>query len=153
MTTLIKRRNGPFSSILPEVFNTERLFGPSLMDLERTFWDTEKNFDVPSANVRETPKEFMVDVSAPGFDKKDFKIEFSEGMLTIHAEKEEKTEETKKDYMHKEFSYSSIRRTFSLPENIKEDKIEAKYTNGILHLVLPKKEEGRNKITKEIKIG
>lgn len=152
MTTLIKRRNGPFSSLLPEIFNTEKLFGPSLLDLERTFWDTESTFDVPSANVRETPKEYMIDVSAPGFDKKDFKIEFSEGMLTINAEKEEKSEETKKEFMHKEFSHTSLRRTFSLPENIKEDKIDAKYMNGILHLVLPKKEEGRNKITKEIKV-
>jgi len=153
MTTLIKRKNGPFSSILPEIFNTERLFGPSLLDLERTFWDTEQAFDVPSANIRETEKEYMVDVFAPGFKKQDFKIEFSEGMLTIHAEKEDKSEETKKDYLHKEFSFSSVRRTFSLPENIKEDKIDALYDNGILHLVLPKKDQGKNKITKEIKVG
>jgi HSP20 family protein len=153
MTTLIKRKNGPFSSILPEIFNTERLFGPSLLDLEWTFWDTEQAFDVPSANIRETEKEYMVDVFAPGFKKQDFKIEFSEGMLTIHAEKEDKSEETKKDYLHKEFSFSSVRRTFSLPENIKEDKIDALYDNGILHLVLPKKDQGKNKITKEIKVG
>jgi len=115
MTTLIKRKNGPFSSILPEIFNTERLFGPSLLDLERTFWDTEQAFDVPSANIRETEKEYMVDVFAPGFKKQDFKIEFSEGMLTIHAEKEDKSKETKKDYLHREFSFASVRRTFSLP--------------------------------------
>ncbi|MDO9553962.1 MULTISPECIES: Hsp20/alpha crystallin family protein [Rhodonellum] len=153
MTTLMRRGSSPFSSIFPELLNPERLLGKSMMDLERRLWDTDRNFDVPSLNVRETEKEYMVDIVAPGFEKKDFKVEFSEGMVTVHAEKEHKEEETQKDYTHREFSYTSIERSFSLPENIREEKIDAKYENGILQLHIPKKDVGKPKITKEIKVS
>lgn len=153
MSTLMRRGKSPFSSIFPELLNPEGLLGKSMMDLERRLWDADRTSDVPSLNVRETEKEYMVDIVAPGFEKKDFKVEFSDGMVTVHAEKEHKEEDTQKDYTHMEFSYTSIARSFSLPENIREEKIDAKYDNGILQLHIPKKEAGKPKITKEIKVN
>lgn len=153
MTTLMRRGKSPFSSIFPELLNPERLLGKSMMDMERRLWDADGTSDVPSLNVRETEKEYMVDIVAPGFEKKDFKVEFADGMVTVHAEKEHKEEETQKDYTHREFSYTSIERSFSLPENIREEKIDAKYENGILQLHIPKKEAGKPKIIKEIKVN
>lgn len=153
MTTLMRRGLSPLSSIFPDLLQPERLLGKSMMDLERRLWDTDRSFDVPSLNVRETEKEYMVDIVAPGFEKKDFKVEFSDGMVTVRAEREHKEEEIQKDYTHREFSYASIERSFSLPENIREEKIDAKYENGILQLHIPKKEVGKPKITKEIKVS
>jgi HSP20 family protein len=73
--------------------------------------------------------------------------------LNISAEKEHKTEEKKENYRKKEFSYSSIRRSFSLPDNVLEDKIDAKYDNGILNVIIPKNENVENKSKKAITVN
>ena len=62
-------------------------------------------------------------------------------MLTISCEKEEKKEEKEAKYTRKEYSYSSFERSFTMPDGVNKDKIEARYENGLLKLSLPKKEE------------
>ncbi len=101
----------------------------------------------------ETEKDFIVEVAAPGMKKDDLKVEVKEGTLYISAETKAEKEEKEDNYMRKEFSFSSFKRSFYLPENVKEEAILANYKDGILYLTLPKlKVEKKEKIKKiEIK--
>ena len=94
----------------------------------------------------------MVELSAPGFDKNDFKLEVKDGVLTIFGKHEAEKEVKEKNYTRKEFNYGTFQRSFSLPQEVNEEAIDAKYENGILKVALPKKEETK-KATKEIKIS
>jgi len=108
---------------------------------------------LPSVNISEEEDSFRIEVAAPGLEKKDFKIETEGGYLIISSEKEKESEEEKENFRRKEFSYSIFSRSFQLPENSISEKIEAKYENGILRLVLPKKEHTSVKHRKEIKVA
>lgn len=83
-------------------------------------------------------------VAAPGLKKSDFKIDIEGNMVTIQSEKEENKEEKDEQYTRKEYSYSSFSRRFSLPEDVRKDKIEATYEDGVLKLSLPKKDETKS---------
>ena len=137
----------------PRVFS-DFLESENLPEWSKRFYDGEATFEIPSVNVKENEKDFQVEVAAPGFEKKDFKIDCNDGMLTLQAEREEKKEETEKgEMMRKEFSYSSIKRSFNLPANIDEEGISARYENGILHLQLPKVKSAEAPPAKTIKVG
>jgi len=97
---------------------------------------------IPAMNIKENDKHFEIDVAAPGFTKKDFKISIENGILHISAVNKEEVEEKKDDYTRREFNYNSFSRSFTLPENINEDeKIDATYKHGILKIVLVKLHE------------
>ena len=85
-------------------------------------------------------------------DKKDLKIEVVNNVLTISAEKEEKTEEKEDGFSRKEFSYNSFIRSFTLPENADGDKVNAEYKEGILKVGISKKEVSATKAEKVIAI-
>jgi len=112
-------------------------------DLSKTWFDfpSFNNKHIPAVNIKEREGEFEVEVAAPGLQKEDFKVALEDRMLVISAEKKLENEDSEKDYKRKEFYYSSFRRAFELPENVEEDKIKAKYENGLLVLNIPKKEE------------
>lgn len=145
-----KKRNGRLlPKFMDDFFNNDRF----LFDFNGTYPDLNfKNF-LPEANIVETKKEFQIELAAPGLDKKDFNIEMKNGMLTISAEKEEETKNEDKNYLSREFSYSSLYRSFVLPDNILADKIDAKYENGVLKLKLPKSEASMTEPVKHIKIN
>lgn len=93
-------------------------------------------------NVKETETAYELEVAAPGLSKEDFKIDVDGDTLTISAEKEANKEEKQDSYTRKEFSYSSFKRSFNLPERtVETDKITAKYVDGVLQLVVPKSEK------------
>ena len=104
---------------------------------------------IPAVNIIEDDKKFKLLVAAPGLNKDDFKIDVAGNLLTISAEKEENTEE--KEYNQKEYSYSSFSRSFSLPEEVKQDAIEAEYKDGQLVIILPKNDKILKK-SKSVKI-
>ncbi len=109
---------------------------------------------VPAVNITEHKSEYRVSLAVPGMKKSDFKIDIEDNMLTISSEKEENKEEKDKKFTRKEYSYSSFSRSFSLPENIKRDEIEAKYEDGVLSINLPRKVESgkiQNKAKIEVK--
>ena len=85
----------------------------------------------------------MVSLAAPGLKKSDFKIEVEGNMLTISSEKEESKEEKETRYTRKEYSYTSFSRSFTLPEEVNKEKIDAVYEDGVLKLTLPKMEEAK----------
>lgn len=108
---------------------------------------------VPAVNVIENDQNYSVSVAAPGLKKEDFNIDLSGNMLTISAEKEEEKEEKEGKYNRKEYSYSSFSRSFTLPEEVNREQIDAKYEDGVLKLVLPKKEEVKKaNISKAIQV-
>lgn len=148
MSTPAKRNGSFWPKMVQDFFGAENPF-----DFDEKFWFPEKSIEIPSANVIENDGEFKLELAAPGFDKKDFKVEIQDGMLSISAEKEKQSEEKKENYRKKEFSYSSIRRSFALPENVKDEKIDAKYENGILKVILPKKALEGSKPKKAISVG
>ena len=140
-------KNPLFPSLLtdrwiPDFFENEKFFDSDWM----------KSVTVPSVNIRETEKEFLVELAAPGLDKKDFKIAIENGMLTISAEKKLEKEEKEKEFTRKEFSYTNFSRSFMLPENVNEEKVEAHYENGLLKLQLLKKVIDKAKLVKAIEV-
>lgn len=151
--TLVKT-NGTrslFPSLVDDFFATDPFFAPRLVDLNGSLNGFLER--MPSANITESNEAYKIQVAAPGLEKKDFKIEIENGLLTISAEKEKEEKEEKENYSRREFSYNSFSRSFSLPENSVADKLEAKYNDGILSLTLPKKEVTVTKPKKEIKVS
>ena len=104
---------------------------------------TSRVLNVPAVNITENKDEFMVSLAIPGMKKEDFNIDIEGNMLTISSEQEESKEEKNEKYTRKEFNYSSFSRSFSLPEEVNMDKIDARYVDGVLKLSLPKKEEAK----------
>ncbi len=150
METLVKR-NGSFPVLVNSYLDD--FFSRDIFD-----W-TDKNFsalgsNLPSVNLKETDDKLEVELAAPGMKKEDFKVEIDNKILKISTEKEEEHEEkNKKDnYVRKEFSYHSFYRSFYLPDSANDSKIEANYKDGVLHVVIPKKEDSRKKITKKIDV-
>ena len=103
----------------------------------------EKTLSVPAINIEENDGQYDISLAAPGMKKDDFRIDLDGDTLTISAEKEETKEEKDKKYNRREYNYSSFSRSFTLPGEVKSDKIEASYNEGVLKLVLPKNEAAK----------
>jgi HSP20 family protein len=118
------------------------------------FFNFGKVMNIPAVNVSETEKEFKLTIAAPGLEKKDFKVDAYDDMLTISAEhvKEEKEEKNGR-FNRREYNYSSWSRSFTLSENCDFGKIMAEYKNGELKLVIPKKEVKEPKKVKQISVN
>ncbi|MBX7094499.1 MAG: Hsp20/alpha crystallin family protein [Flavobacteriales bacterium] len=136
-------------------------FFPSVFDDELTRsmskWPGTMHYSasIPAVNITETENQFQIEVAAPGMNKEDFKVELENNILTISSDKEEKKEvsDEKGKFTRKEFSYHSFTRSFSIPEKlIEQSKISGKYENGILQILLPKKEHQIEKPNKQIQI-
>ena len=107
----------------------------------------------PATNVFETEKEFKIEILLPGFAKEDVQLKVHNNLLTIKVEKEkeEKSEEFK--YAHREFGAFNFEKQYRVPKSVENEKINAKFENGVLNVTLPKKEEALEKAPVEIKIS
>ena len=146
--TLVKR-NGR-SDMMPSLWSN--FFNNDLFNWDSNFANTGNS--MPAVNIKEKPDAFIVEMAAPGMEKKDFKIELDGTALTISSEKQNETENKEgENYSRKEFSYQSFYRTFHLPkEVVNADKIQAKYENGLLRLEIPKRDEAKQKPARLIDI-
>ena len=99
--------------------------------------------NMPAVNVMENGNHYTVSLAAPGMKKGDFKIDVEGNMLTISSEKEESKEDKDERFTRKEYSYSSFSRSFSLPEDVKQEAIDARYENGELKIIIPRRENGK----------
>lgn len=151
--TLVKRNDGhhldryvPSLSQFFDDFLTRDLFDwPSSSSTGTT---------IPKVNIQETDNEFRVEMAAPGMKKEDFKIELDNNLLSISSELSKEDEEHGDGkYSRREFSYQSFQRSFRLPETVEADKIKAKYEDGVLRLMIPKREEAKRKPARTIKIS
>jgi HSP20 family protein len=89
-------------------------------------------------NVAETDSAYEIEAELPGLDEKDIEVNLADDILTISGERKEEQEDKKKDYHVMERRYGAFRRSFELPANVAEDKIEAKFSKGVLTVTLPK---------------
>jgi HSP20 family protein len=144
MSTLVKSKTSGF---------------PSLKSMMEDFWNTDKFFDkpffsgetLPAVNIMDAKNHYEVEVAVPGFKKDDFKVTTENGLLTISAETSSEKNEEKDNYTRREFSRSSFTRTFSLPDDVQDEDINAKYRDGLLTIDL--KKSGKTATTKkEVKV-
>ena len=108
---------------------------------------------MPAANISEKEDGFMLELAAPGMQKMDFKINLDNNVLTISSEKQDNNEEKSEKYSRKEFHYSSFSRSFTLPKSIDFDKIKADYKDGVLKVNLPKREDAKIALNRQIEIA
>ncbi|HEU0109401.1 MAG TPA: Hsp20/alpha crystallin family protein [Flavisolibacter sp.] len=144
----IIRKNELYPSVFDDLFSRD-LWNWGLNNNSAT------NTTLPAVNIRETAENYEVEMAAPGMTKNDFKVELDGNTLTISSEKENRIENNEGDrFLRKEFSYQSFQRTFQLQKDVVDvEKIEARYDNGVLRLLIPKKEEAKQKPPKMIQIA
>ena len=131
-------------------------FFPSLID---DFINTDWNLKVPSfsgtvpaVNIKVLDSQFEIELAVPGMKKDDFEIEVEDGVLSISSTQEEEQVNEKGKFTRREFSYSSFRRSFTLPDSVNPTKIDATYKEGVLLVLLPKHKEAQPQPKKLIKI-
>lgn len=109
----------------------------------------------PASNVFETEKDFKLEILLPGFSKEDLQMNYHKNLLTVKVNKEEKEENTKEEYKysHREFGTFNFEKQYKVPNSVNIEAIDAKFENGILNIVLPKKEEALEKAPVEIKVS
>jgi len=98
---------------------------------------------VPAVNIAETDGDFQIELAVPGLKKEDFKINIDKNVLSISSEKKNENSQEGKKFSKREYSYTSFTRSFTLPETIDHNKIDAAYVDGILKLTIAKKEEAK----------
>lgn len=149
--TLLKR-NGNLLNQLPVLFD-------DFINRDTFNWGlsnfSNSNTTIPAVNIKETNESYQVEVAAPGMLKNDFKVELEGNLLTISSEKRDEKEEVEGEkYTRREFSYQAFQRSFTLPKEVVDvDKIQAKYKDGMLQLLIPKKEEAKQKAPRLIQIS
>ena len=132
---------------------------PNLIDeflndsLMPKFFNWEKGQNMPAVNITEGKEDYKIEVAAPGFRKEDFKISLENNVLSISSEKEVENETKDENVLRREFSNSSFIRSFTLPESVNGNKIKATHNDGILSIVVPKKDEAKVKPIRDIKIS
>jgi HSP20 family protein len=111
-----------------------------------------RTMNVPAVNITEEKNDYIVSMAVPGMKKDDFVIDVEGNMLTISSEKEERREDKDKKFTKMEYNFSSFSRCFTLPEEINKEKIEARYEEGVLKIVLPFKEGAKKIAAKHIAV-
>ena len=143
--TLLKTKENSVPSVFSDFFNAD-FWNEDFFNAPVTRW-------IPATNIRETKDAFNVEIAVPGMKKDDFKVEVDDDMLRIEAKHEEETKEDNERFMRREFRTASFSRAFRLPQTVRTESVDAKYENGILKIVLPKKEEAKQLGSKEDKIS
>jgi HSP20 family protein len=145
------KRNGNLPNNFP--FSFDDFFNRDIFNWGLSNY-SDTNTSIPAVNIKETPDNYEVEVAAPGMNKKDFKVELDGNTLTISSEKTSHNHENDVRYNTREFSYQSFSRTFNLQKDVVDtEKIEAKYEDGLLHLLIPKKENAKQKQPRMIEIS
>lgn len=141
--SIVRRNNLMFPTLMNEFFNKPDWFG-GMEKFENT---------LPAVNIKEDETGFELELAIPGQKKEDFDVEIDDNVMTVSMESKSEDLTTEEHYTRKEFSYQSFKRSFTLPEMVDEDKIEASYIEGILKFRLPKREEALPKPKRTIAIG
>ncbi len=117
---------------------------------------SHRSLTAPAINVKETDKDYELELAAPGSTKEDFQVNLDkDGNLVIKMEhKNEKKDENKKEhYLRREFSYSNYQQALSLPDDVEKDKISAKVEHGVLHVIMPRAAQVKKDDTKKIDVA
>ncbi len=136
---------------LPEIRKGELDRPSNIFDIMESFLKNPfdmpffRGSEYPAVNISETENEVKVEAELPGLEPKDVEITLQNGNLILKGEKKFKQEESKENYHRIECSYGSFYRAIPIDAEVDVDKIKAKFKNGILNIVLPKKESSRVK--------
>ena len=123
--------------------NTKPVF---FEDFINNFFGSNIYNDIPPYNIIDTDKEFFIEFSVPGYNKKDFSVEVEENNLKVSKLLSEKNK-IENNFFKRQFNYSQFEKNFRIPEEVNIEKIYSIYDNGILKIFLPKvKELKQNKI-------
>jgi HSP20 family protein len=98
----------------------------------------------PAVDISETDKSYEFEIELPGMKREDVQIEVSDGILTVSGEKREEKKEDKKGYRKIERSYGKFERSFSLPADVDDKNISAKFENGLLNISIQKSPEAKS---------
>lgn len=132
---LLKVNNNPVQKSISNEFDEFFNEFPAFAGKE---WN---NWNFPPVNIHDTANAYHLELSVPGRAKEDFKINVENGLLTISFEKKEETKQEDYKTIRREFSYRNFKRSFNLDDSIDANNIQAKYENGLLKLLIPKKEQ------------
>lgn len=166
---VVKNKRSPYTCN-DERWNNQYAFHPLLMNELQRFLGTDAHTEIPKVNITEDDKSYTIELAAPGVTKEDLKINIEKDLLTISSEvnpstkaqgdnkKEDsstntKSEEKKPKFLKKEFSYYGFKRSFKIPENAETGGINASYVNGILSVVIPKRDTPKEAGSKTISIS
>ncbi len=145
------KRNGKFLSNFPDLFN--EFFNREFLNWGDTNF-SNTGTTLPAVNIKERADDYEVEMAAPGMKKEDFKVELDGNLLTISSESQQEEENMDEKFTRREFSYQSFQRSFALPKDVVDaENINARYENGVLRLLIPKKEEARQKPPRMITIS
>lgn len=129
------------------------IFGKRFSDIMDEFFNdavaTRQTSFAPSIDISETDEQYLIDVELPGIKKEDIDLNIENNTLTISGERKFEKKEDGKQYHRVESHYGSFSRSFTLPDNVKTDSINATYNNGILNITVDKSEQ---QMKKQIKI-
>ncbi len=140
--TLVKYKSAPVSTASPVDRLASEIFGPNIS----RFFGSDGFLDHgPRVNIVESNDDFKLEMQAPGFDKKDLKIEMVDDTLTIRGEQTEDEQKEETRWNRREFSRTAFERSFVMPHSVKADAIKAEYVNGVLQVTIPKSEEAKPK--------
>ena len=134
----MRSTESPFSGLLDRFFNDEEM-------------ESRQFFAMPPANILESNEDYRIELAVPGFEKKDFNIELEEDLLTISLDKEDNTQEDV-EFLKREYRFNPFKRVFRLSDKIDKEKIKGHYKDGVLQVVVPKKEEVVKNSNRSIKV-
>lgn len=146
--TLIKWKNDRINT--PAIFNDffEDFFNRDVSSMLR-----QSASRLPAVNIAETKDGYRLEMALPGWRQDNVKINLDGNLLEISGEMESKAENEESQYTRREFSRSSFNRTFTLPETVDGERIEAEFNDGVLNITLPMREEMKKRGPKTIEIG
>ncbi|HLO70088.1 MAG TPA: Hsp20/alpha crystallin family protein [Flavipsychrobacter sp.] len=131
---------------------TPRTFGGMIEDMNKFFYDDNWSNTTAPVNIKETENGYELHLVAPGLKKEDFKINVDDNVLKISFEHKEENKSEGDKWLRNEYRFRSFKRNFTLNENINAEGITARYNDGILNVMLPKK-EATEKTTKDITVA
>ena len=133
----------------PSFFDTDLWGFPSrMMELPSFFRDG----DLPRVNIREVGNDYEVELAVPGYKKEDLKVDVDDGVLTVSCDRREESTSDEDNWTRHEFRASSFTRSFRLPDAADEEKVNARYDQGVLHLTIPKRKGAEAKVGRQVRI-
>jgi HSP20 family protein len=136
MLPTIFRKQGDLTNWIDDF---DQLFGASALDQNRT------SLNYPRVDVHEDSDNYYIDADLPGMAKKDIDLRIDNNVVTLSGSRDDKREEKKKGYYRLERQTGKFERSFHLGENVDFSKAEARFEQGVLNILLPKKEEAKPK--------
>lgn len=138
-------------------FEDMRRMQEEMNSLFNDFWSSGYDegklaFRKPLTDIKDEGDKLIARIELPGVKKEDIDLSITENTLEVKVEKKSRVKEEREDYFRAERSYKGFYRSFTLPQKIVGEEAEAKCENGVLKVVMPKKEKSKKKKKKKIKV-